>query len=223
MARFISRGGAVVRGAVQHISQLIEGGTHIFSVSRVPQTVDALVVCPGLGARTLGGVEDKTVYPSRGQVVLIRAPWITTAMRASDFEGTVWTYVIPRRNGDVALGGTKVANDWYPLARPETTEDILLRCLALCPELAPPEIRAQRAPTVDDIRSLIIEVGCGFRPARTGGIRLDVEWTTSRRDDKKVPVVFNYGHAGAGFESSWGSASIAVDLLEEALLVGPGM
>jgi len=111
----------------------------------------------------------------------------------------------------------------YPLARPETTEDILLRCLALCPELAPPEIRAQRAPTVDDIRNLIIEVGCGFRPARTGGIRLDVEWTTSGRDDKKVPVVFNYGHAGAGFESSWGSASIAVDLLEEALLVGPGM
>ncbi len=93
----------------------------------------------------------------------------------------------------VILGGTKEDNDWYPAARPETTTDILERCLALCPELVPPEIRAQRAGTVDDIRSLILEEGCGFRPQRKGGIRLDVKWVPGREGQGKVPLVFNYG------------------------------
>lgn len=218
MSRFIAHGGTVIRGAVQHVNQIVEGGAFIYSRGRAsPAPVDAVVICAGLGARTLGGVEDKDVFPSRGQVVMIRAPWITKAMRASDYGGTVWTYIIPRRNGDVALGGTKVANDWYPVARPETTEDILRRCLALCPDLAPPEVRAQREPTVDDIRPLIFEVGCGLRPSRTGGIRLGVESVDTDRGNGKIPMVFNYGHSGSGYECSWGSASIAFTLLEEAL------
>lgn len=81
----------------------------------------------------------------------------------------------------------------YPVARPVITEEILKRCLELCPELAPPHIRTERTPTVDDIRPLILEEGCGLRPARNGGIRLDVEWVDVPDARKKVPVVFNYG------------------------------
>lgn len=91
----------------------------------------------------------------------------------------------------VILGGTKLDNDWYPVARPSTTTDILERALALCPELVPQEIRDARAPTIDDLRPLIVEEGCGFRPSRKGGIRLDVDWIAS--GDKQIPVVFNYG------------------------------
>ncbi|PCH44730.1 D-aspartate oxidase [Wolfiporia cocos MD-104 SS10] len=218
LSRFIARGGTVVRGAVQHINQVIEGGALVFSRGIAEATpIDALVACPGLGARTLGGIDDKNVYPARGQVVLLNAPWIKTAMRASDYAGTVWTYVIPRRNGTVALGGTKVANDWYPAARPETTDDILRRCLSLCPELAPPEIRSQRAATLEDLRPLILEVGCGLRPARNGGIRLDVEWVDRGKGGGNIPLILNYGHGGSGYESSWGSASVALELLERAL------
>lgn len=91
-----------MRGAVQHINQVIEGGAYVFTRGRAsPALVDALIVCPGLGARSLGGVEDKDVYPSRGQVILIRAPWITSVRRASGLEEGLWTYIIPRRNGDV--------------------------------------------------------------------------------------------------------------------------
>lgn len=79
----------------------------------------------------------------------------------------------------------------YPNPRPETSEDILERAFALCPELAPPEIRAQRAPTIDDVRPIIISEGCGLRPGRKGGIRLDVRWTENK--GKKVPLVSNYG------------------------------
>ncbi|KAI0938425.1 hypothetical protein AcV5_000111 [Taiwanofungus camphoratus] len=218
MSRFLAHGGNIVRGAVQHVSQVVEGGAHVFTCGRAgPTPVDALVICPGLGARSLGGVEDMDMYPVRGQIIIIRAPWITSGRTASHKEDGLWTYIIPRRSGDVILGGTKIDNDWYPVARLETTEDILQRCLALWPEIAPPYVRAERTPTVDDLRPLILEEGCGFRPARKGGIRLGVEWIDGRKGNSKIPMVFNYGHSGGGYQSSWGTASIALDLLEQAL------
>ncbi|KAI0659398.1 D-amino-acid oxidase [Cubamyces menziesii] len=217
LSRFLSRGGSIVRGSVQHISQVIEGGPNLFRYGKASQEpIDALIVCPGLGARTLGGVEDKDVYPVRGQVVLIRASWIDFGRTISHVAQGLWTYIIPRRNGDVIIGGTKEDNDWYPVARPDTTTDILKRCLELCPELVPPSIRAARPGTTDDLRPLILEEGCGFRPQRKGGIRLDVEWVQGS-SGSKIPMVFNYGHGGGGYQSSWGSATIALDLLEKAL------
>ena len=61
---------------------------------------------------------------------------------------------------------------------------------------------------------------------------MDVEWLTHQKDGRKVPMVFNYGcvrsvlrekiltlyrHGSAGYECSWGSADIAIALLEGAL------
>jgi len=99
------------------------------------------------------------------------------------------------------------------------TRDILERAFEMCPELAPPEIRAQREPVLEDVSTLVIEEGCGLRPGRIGGIRLDVEWrnTGRRRDKAMIPVVFNYGHGGYGYQSSWGSANLALELLENTL------
>ncbi|KAM5543713.1 hypothetical protein V8D89_002330 [Ganoderma adspersum] len=218
LGRFLSRGGSIVRGSVQHVSQVVEGGPGLFRRGRADtEPVGAVIVCPGLGARTLGGVEDKDMYPVRGQVAIIRAPWIRSGRTLSHLEQGLWTYVIPRRSGDVILGGTKQDNDWYPAARPEATTDIIKRCLALFPEIVPPAIRAEREGTVEDVRALIVEEGCGFRPQRKGGIRLDVEWIPGREGETKVPMVFNYGHGGGGYQSSWGSASIALEFLEKAL------
>lgn len=81
----------------------------------------------------------------------------------------------------------------YPKPRPEITDDILTRVLALSPELASPEVRAHREPAIDDLKAIMIEEGCGFRPAREGGIRLEVEWVEAAKGSGKVPVVFNYG------------------------------
>ncbi|KAG9098816.1 hypothetical protein FRC07_010584, partial [Ceratobasidium sp. 392] len=107
-------------------------------------------------------------------------------------------------------------NDWYPHPRPETTDDIIARTLLIAPEIAPPESRLNgRTPTVEDVKSIMIEAGCGLRPARKGGIRLEVgsvEWHGG-----KTPIVFNYGHGGYGYQSSWGSARLAVELLQEVL------
>jgi D-amino-acid oxidase len=59
------------------------------------------VVCVGLGARLLGGVDDRDVYPIRGQVVLIRAPWIKFGV--SEKTPDHISYIIPRQSGDVSL------------------------------------------------------------------------------------------------------------------------
>lgn len=81
----------------------------------------------------------------------------------------------------------------YPLPRPETRMDILRRGLALFPELAPPGIRQQREPTVEDLLPLIIEDACGLRPSRKGGLRLETQGVKTK-DGRTVPLIFNYGY-----------------------------
>jgi len=215
LARFLSRGGRVRRTYVQHIDQVLLGswGTPI---------PDALVVCPGLGARFLGGVEDKNVYPIRGQTVLVRAPWVKHCRGMLEKNGDI-TYIIPRRSGDVIIGGTYDADDWYPHPRVETGRAILERAGVLMPELFSPNARdASRAPTIADIEPIIIEHGCGLRPARKGGLRLESGTVIvgGAPGGKKVPVVYNYGHGGAGYQASWGTAVAATNLLEEAFTKG---
>lgn len=105
----------------------------------------------------------------------------------------------------------------YPKPRPETTTDILKRVIEICPELAPEEIRAVRAPTAEDLIPLILEEGCGLRPARSSGVRIELISYEITKAQKKVPVIANYGHGGCGYQSSWGSAEVAQKLLERAL------
>jgi D-amino-acid oxidase len=61
--------------------------------------------CTGNGARVLEGVQDTKCYPTRGQILLTRAPHIAkNVMRhGKDYE----TYIIPRpqSNGNIILGG----------------------------------------------------------------------------------------------------------------------
>ena len=65
-------------------------------------------------------------------------------------------------------------------------QTIMQRCCALCPELGKPE----------DLQ--VISHNVGLRPSRKGGPRIEVErWAGG------TPVVHNYGHAGAGYQSSW--------------------
>ncbi|KDR68348.1 hypothetical protein GALMADRAFT_256974 [Galerina marginata CBS 339.88] len=220
LMRFLAYGGRILRGSLLHINQVLEGGTSLFAGGSPRDPLpDALVVCCGLGARFLGGIEDKDVYPIRGQTVLVRAPWVRSGRTHEIDASGACTYIIPRRSSDVIIGGTRVPNDWFPHARPETTEDILTRGLVLCPELAPPEVRAIRTPTLADILPHVVGEGCGLRPGRKGGIRLEVEWIDGEkvRREGRVPVIHNYGHAGYGFQASWGCANKVLTLLDDAL------
>ena len=102
LSRFLARGGRVVRATVQHINQVLEGGIRVFTGGGLSDrdVVDAVVVCAGLGARMLGGVEDKKVYPVRGQIVVLRTPWVKGGVSLVNETGSK-TYIIPRRGGNV--------------------------------------------------------------------------------------------------------------------------
>jgi len=47
----------------------------------------------------------------------------------------------------------------------------------------------------NDLLPLIVEEGCGLRPARKGGIKLEMEWAEAVRENGRIPVVHNYGWA----------------------------
>ncbi|KAE9399829.1 DAO-domain-containing protein, partial [Gymnopus androsaceus JB14] len=215
LSRFEKAGGTVVKGTISHLRDV---------QTQIESPVDAIVNCTGLGSLSLGGVQDSAMYPLRGQTVLLRAPWIRFGRTISSRDG-LWTYIIPRRSGDVIVGGIKVAHDFHPSPRPETTLDILNRALKLCPELVPSEAALiddnphPHPSLIDLVKPIIIEEGCGLRPAREGGIRLETQWVdvAAASELKHIPLVHNYGHSGSGFQSSWGSAYRAARLLEKAL------
>lgn len=104
LSRFLVAGGSVVRGHIQHIDQVIEGGSSVFTGSKIATPPAAVIVCAGIGARLLGGIEDKDVHPLRGQTIVVRAPWIKFGRTISNKEA-LWTYIIPRRSGDVSSRG----------------------------------------------------------------------------------------------------------------------
>lgn len=195
-------------------------------------TPAAVVNCTGLGSLTLGGVEDSKLFPTRGQVVRVRAPWIrsgwTRQVGSLDGgEGGQRTYVIPRCTGDVILGGTREEGDWAAYPRAETARDILQRAQDICPELVPEHLRVNTCQTIRGLHHALFEQGgdirgpldglvvdhlVGFRPSRIEGTRLEREEVAL--GGKRTPVVHNYGHGGAGWQSSWGCALDAVALLE---------
>ena len=172
-----------------------------------------IVNATGLGAKTLTDVRDEAVEPIRGQVVLVRAPGITTSVMDGPRTGepTRSTYVIPRPNsgGQVICGGCYQVGSTDRTVDPALANDILERCLEHMPEL-----RTLPLPGIKGID--VIRHCVGFRPSRRGGPRLEREWT-----EGGVAVVHAYGIGPAGFQASWGMAKGAADLVGEALLTGP--
>jgi D-amino-acid oxidase len=57
----------------------------------------------------------------------------------------------------------------------------------------------------------IIRHGVGLRPARNGGVRIEREVIGG------LEVVHNYGHAGWGYQGSYGCAERVVELVREAV------
>src|SRR5688500_8377481 len=53
----------------------------------------------------------------------------------------------------------------------------------------------------------------GVRPHRKGGVRLELQEAPL---GKKL-LVHNYGHGGGGITLSWGCASVAVELVDQAI------
>ncbi|KAG6001554.1 hypothetical protein E4U21_004094 [Claviceps maximensis] len=166
--------------------------------------------CTGNAARTLPGVLDTKCYPTRGQVVLVRAPAVTrNVMRhGRDYE----TYVIPRpqSNGNVILGGYMQRGNSDPSTYGYETESIMQRTQELCP------VELRHSPCE------VLAVFAGARPSRQGGARVERDelpgWEGSKTSDVHeactCALVHNYGAGGTGFQAGYGMALDAVAAVE---------
>lgn len=169
--------------------------THIVQ-AYLPNT-KVVINCTGIGAAKLKGVADTNVYPTRGQVVVVKAPHIkANRMRWGDDYAT---YIIPRPNSkdQLVLGGFLQKDNWTADTFEEETIDIIERTTALFPEILDRPLE-------------IIRVAAGLRPSRHGGVRIELETVENKL------LVHNYGASGYGYQAGLGMAAKAVDLYKNA-------
>lgn len=164
--------------------------------------ISAFVNATGISALKL--VPDPNVYPVRGQTVTVagEASKITTVdgfPNDATPSNTPITYILPRPHSNTTiLGGTKQAGSWTAEPDPKTTEEILRQAKEWAPELLNEKGEFE-----------VLSVQVGLRPARKGAARVEIEVLDG------AVVCYAYGHAGAGYQNSVGSASKVVRLLEE--------
>jgi D-amino-acid oxidase len=189
--------GVVFRRAVLgHIDE----ASHMSHVDVLDKVV--VINCSGLQACRLGGVMDKDVYPARGQTVIVRnevEPMIALSGCADGDDELCYTMTRAAGGGTV-IGGTYQTGNWDANPDPKVAIRIMKRAVEIQPELA----GGKGIEGLDIIRH-----GVGLRPARTGGVRIETEQIGSR------VVVHNYGHAGWGYQGSYGCAERVVELVRD--------
>ncbi|KAG0248054.1 hypothetical protein BG011_000586 [Mortierella polycephala] len=178
---------------------------------------DIIVNCSGLGSRNLQGVHDHQMFPTRGQIVIVKVPdevWPKakqfTMERYTEGSamgtGTI-TYVIPRDNGEIVLGGTMEHWNYQESVSEETTKAIMKRVLASRPDLFS--------------KATILRSCAGLRPNRRGGVRMtaaveQLDWNEGWNPQLLI-VAHNYGHAGFGYQASIGCANKTVENIEQCI------
>ncbi|KAF9095796.1 hypothetical protein BGX23_012624 [Mortierella sp. AD031] len=209
--QILARGGTIDRTTVSSLKAL----------AQIPHPngarADIIINCSGLGSRNLAGVHDYQMFPTRGQIVIVKVPdeiWPKAkqftmeryAEGSAMGTGTI-TYVIPRDNGEIVLGGTMEHWNYQEAASEETTRAIVKRVLATKPELFS--------------KATILRSCVGLRPNRRGGVRISaaveqLDWNEGWNPAVAV-VAHNYGHAGFGYQASVGCADKVVEQIETCL------
>lgn len=172
-----------------HISEaFLPGSVHIFN-------------CTGIGARSLGGVQDELVYPTRGQVVVIKAPHIQENVMKWGPDSATYIIKRPYSHDQLILGGFVQKNDWAAETLKAQTDDILQRTTKLFPKIL------NENPGGSAISDLeILRVAAGLRPSREGGARIE------KTVVGETVLVHNYGASGYGYQAGLGMAHKAVSL-----------
>lgn len=164
----------------------------VTDLQQLAHSYDVIVNCSGLGSRSLVG--DEQVYPVRGQILKVHAPWLKHFIRVIDEND----YIYPGIDY-VTLGGTQQANDWRLEVDKDDSKGIMERCSKLVPALRTAQVLGEKV---------------GLRPGRSN-LRLEREWLQVQ--ERQVPLVHNYGHGSWGISLSWGSALEALDLVRRSL------
>ncbi|XP_053291108.1 D-aspartate oxidase [Pleuronectes platessa] len=168
----------------------------VHNLQELSKSYDIIVNCSGLGSKQLVG--DTQVYPVRGQVLKVEAPWLQHFIRDGDGK----TYIYPGIHG-ATVGGTRQEGDWRLEVDEGDTKSILERCGRLEPSLS---------------KAKVLSEWVGLRPSRRN-LRLERE--VVQLQGRQVPVIHNYGHGGWGVTLAWGTALDAMSLVRQCLSEKP--
>jgi hypothetical protein len=206
-----SKGATVINAALPEFSTFLETikssaeiiKTHFNKDENAGEPhISAFVNATGISALRL--VPDPNIYPVRGQTVTVagEANGITTIDALPENPTKTSTpimYILPRPHSNTTiLGGTKQIGDWTAEPDLKTTEEILHRAKEWAPELLNEKGEFE-----------VLSEQVGLRPGRKGGARIEIEEVDG------TVVCHAYGHAGAGYQNSVGSANRVVRLLQE--------
>lgn len=173
------------------------------SPSHAGQAPDIIIVnATGLGSLKLEGVKDTAMTPARGQVVVVRNECsLMVATSGTDDGETEMAYVMQRAvGGGTILGGTYDMGNWESEPDANVAMRIMQRAVRVAPQLT-------KGRGVEGLS--VIRHGVGLRPYREGGVRLEEEVL-----EDGTSVVHNYGHAGWGYQGSYGCAERVVELVD---------
>ncbi len=179
--------------------QVSEHGCHFLqsSVNRfedISSEYDLIVNCTGLGARELAN--DRTFVPYKGQYFVFNRTTETPPQYIGDDDHPGgMAYVIPR--GTEVLVGGCADEGLEDLGFTLSWEDVRERAGLYMPWLRSLSAKDQARPPV-----------VGIRPARRGGVRLEID--TEYHDRL---IIHNYGHGGSGFSLAWGCAGEVLRLI----------
>lgn len=153
---------------------------------------DILINASGAGAATL--VDDPNVVRVRGQTMFVKCKpeFFTQSLLR---QGSQYTYVIPRASsGGVIMGGFRQPGNTSTDADSSLRADILKRVN---------EMTNGMFDWVDLEKDVVRDI-VGFRPGRTGGMRVEREGN----------VVHAYGVDGLGYVYAFGVAERVRDLVK---------
>ncbi|CAH0020895.1 unnamed protein product [Clonostachys rhizophaga] len=192
VGQLLKNGAVLKRANLSHIEDAK-------SLSHTGKPASLIINATGLGSRKLGGVEDTKMAPARGQVVIVRNEAPMTGLSGTDDDPNDACYVMTRAaGGGTILGGTYHIGNWESQPDPNVAQRIMSRVVKQLPEIA----GGKGVAGLDVIRHAV-----GLRPYRYGGVRIEKE-----KLDDQTWIIHNYGHAGWGYQGSWGCAEDVVDL-----------
>ncbi|ORZ15422.1 hypothetical protein BCR41DRAFT_422221 [Lobosporangium transversale] len=210
--QILARGGIIEHGTVQSLRALAQ----VPHSDKHPKA-DIIVNCSGLGSRNLQGVNDHQMFPTRGQILIVKVPdeiWpkakqftMERYAEGSAFGVGTVTYVIPRDNGEIILGGTTDHWDYQEAPSEKTAKAIMQRVQDCRPDLFS--------------KATVLRNCVGLRPNRRGGVRVSataeqLDWNEGWNPSVLV-VAHNYGHAGFGYQASIGCANKTAKCIERSL------
>lgn len=157
---------------------------------------DIVINCTGLLAREIEDIEieeREKIYPVRGVVYVAKNSTglnkITVVEIDKEDEAL---YIMPRREGELIIGGCFQKGIESKFVDSELRERILNRCHEYLPDYNWENLE-------------IVREQVGFRPFRVGGYRIE----------RCGKIIHCYGLGGAGYQSSWGCVAKVVNLVSE--------